>query len=152
MSSKDGPIIRSNPKNESFNKTSFSPDLSRFGMTHPDDFVVLSTKKRVYDIAGVNYSLKVYLNGSKLNLKTFNDYDELYPTAPESTVQHEHLNDCWEVSITVSDGQLSPVSFVNYIWTINYGTHEAQLANSNVTKIIAYIEKKNKGLTVNHSR
>lgn len=148
MTSKDDPIIRSNPKKESFTKITFCPELSRFGLTHLDDDIVALMKKRVHDIAGVNSSIKVYLNGSKINIKTFKDYVALYPNDSSSPISHERLDGRWEVAITASDGQLTQVSFVNSIWTIKGGTHVTHVADGIVSKIADHIQKKNKGLTV----
>lgn len=149
MSEKDEAVIRSNPKKESYTKVSFSPDLSRFGMEYLDTDIVSLMKKRVYDIAGVNSSLKVYLNGTKLPIKNFKDYVNLYSAEVTSCpILHERLNDRWEVAVTASDGQLSQVSFVNSIWTIKGGTHVSHIADQIVTKVAEHITKKNKGLKV----
>lgn len=149
MSQKDDPIIKSNPRKESFTKITFYPDLSRFGMTFMDDDIIALMKKRVYDVAGINSSLKVYLNGQKLPIKTFKDYVSMYTREIESApVLHERLNDRWEVAVTASDGQLSQVSFVNSIWTIKGGTHVTHVADQIVKTIGEHISKKNKGLKV----
>lgn len=148
MNSKDDPIIRSNPKKEAYTKITFSPDLPRFGMNHLDDDIVSLMKKRVYDIAGTNSSMKVFLNGSKLNIRSFKDYVNLYPIDESGPIHYERLDDRWEVAITASDGQLNQVSFVNSIWTIKGGTHVTHVADGIVSKIAEHITKKNKGLTV----
>lgn len=149
MSSKDDPIIKSNPRNESFTKITFSPDLERFGMTYLDNDIVSILKKRVYDVAGINSSLKVHLNGTKIPIKTFKDYVAMY-TQQEvmSPVMHERVNDRWEVAITASDGQLSQVSFVNSIWTVKGGTHVTHVADQIVARIAEHIARKNKGMKV----
>lgn len=148
MTTKDAPVIRANPKNEAYTKITFSPDLSRFGLACLDNDIVSLMKKRVYDVAGVNSSLKVYLNGIKLNIKSFKDYVALYPSDANCPIAHERLNDRWEVAITASDGQLNQVSFVNSIWTIKGGTHVTHIADQIVTKVIDQISKKHKGMTV----
>lgn len=149
MNSKEEPVIKSNPKKESFTKITFSPDLERFGMTHLDNDIVSLLKKRVYDIAGISSSLKVYLNGTKIPMRTFKDYVAMYTSQESSpSVMHERVNDRWEVAITASDGQLSQVSFVNSIWTIRGGTHVTHVADQIVAKISEHIAKKNKGLKV----
>lgn len=149
MNEKDEPLIRSNPKGDSFTKISFSPDLSRFGMTHLDADIVSLLKKRVYDIAGVNSTLKVYLNGNKLPIKNFSDYVSLYTDNDHmGKIHYERLDERWEVAITGSDGQLSQVSFVNSIWTVKGGTHVSHVADQIVTKISDHIAKKNKGMKV----
>ncbi|CAN8067785.1 unnamed protein product [Agarophyton chilense] len=149
MSEKEEPVIRSNGKKESFTKISFSPDLSRFGMTCLDSDIISLLKKRVYDIAGISSSLKVYLNGSRIPIKSFKDYVNLYQTEQSSTsILHERVSDRWEVAITASDGQLSQVSFVNSIWTMKGGTHVTHVADQIVSKVAEHISKKNKGLKV----
>lgn len=149
MGDKEEPVIKSNPKGESFTKITFSPDLERFGMTCLDNDIVSLLKKRVHDIAGINSSLKVYLNGTKIPIRTFKDYVALYtPQENPSPVMHERFNDRWEVAITASDGQLSQVSFVNSIWTVKGGTHVTHVADQMVAKIADHIAKKNKGIKV----
>lgn len=148
MNDRDDPIIRPNPKKESYTKVSFTPELSRFGMTHLDEDIVSLMKKRVYDIAGVNPGLKIFLNGSKVPIKSFKDYVDLYIQSDTSQVIHERLNDRWEVAITASDGQMGQVSFVNSIWTIKGGTHVNNVADQVVTRIAEHISKKEKGLKV----
>lgn len=149
MSEKDDPVIKKNSRNESYTKISFSPDLSRFGMTHFDEDIVSLLKKRVYDIAGINSSLKVYLNEKKLPIKNFKDYVQLYSRDDEeSPILYERLDDRWEVAVAASDGQLSQISFVNSIWTIKGGTHVGHVADQFVTKLSEHIAKKNKGTKV----
>lgn len=149
MSVREKPTIKAITKKESYTKISFTPDLSRFGLTYLDNDIVALLKKRVYDIAGVNPALKVFLNGQKLPIKSFKDYVNLF-MAPGSNapVLHERLSDRWEVVITSSDGQLNQVSFVNSIWTIRGGTHVGHVADNIVAKVTDHIAKKNKGMKV----
>ncbi|PXF40486.1 DNA topoisomerase 2 [Gracilariopsis chorda] len=149
MNEKEEPEIRSNPRKESYTKISFSPDLPRFGMNCFDRDIISLLKKRVYDIAGINSSLKVYLNGVRLPIKSFKDYVNLYSAEDSSsTVLYERVSDRWEVAITGSDGQLSQVSFVNSIWTMKGGTHVSHVADQIVSRLAEHISKKNKGLKV----
>ena len=60
-------------------KVSFKPDLAKFNMTHVEDDVVALMKKRVFDLAGcLRKSAKVELNGSRVPVKSFTDYVNLY--------------------------------------------------------------------------
>ena len=52
-------------------RISFKPDLTRFKMTHLDKDIVALLTKRVYDVAGCNSSLKVYLNDKRLPIRSF---------------------------------------------------------------------------------
>lgn len=149
MQSKEEPQICNLTKKEAWTKISFVPDLERFNMTSLDSDIIALMKKRVYDIAGVNPGLKVFLNGTRLPIKTFVDYVGLYtPENSACPVLHERINDRWQVAITASEGQLSQVSFVNSIWTIKGGTHVAHVADQVVAKIQEHITKKNKGMKV----
>ena len=80
-------------------------------------------KRRVYDIAGVTDSkVSVCYNGKKLNIRSFKDYIELYPTANPKT--YEKLSERWELGITVSSNdKFEQISFVNGISTPNGGIH-----------------------------
>lgn len=148
MTIKEAPIIRANPKKEAYTKITFFPELSRFGLTYLDEDIVSLMEKRVHDIAGVNSSVKVYLNGSRINVKTFKDYVALYPSETDGPIAHERLDDRWEVAIAASDGQLNQVSFVNSIWTIKGGNHVNHVADGIAAKLAEHIQKKNKGVTV----
>uniref|UniRef100_A0A7S2RU85 DNA topoisomerase 2 n=1 Tax=Mucochytrium quahogii TaxID=96639 RepID=A0A7S2RU85_9STRA len=84
-----------------FTCVSFIPDYERFGMTDglDTDTVALITK-RVYDLAGVTEkSVRVYLNGKALDIRTFEKYIDLYLKADE--VKSE--NDSDEESDDYSD-------------------------------------------------
>ena len=45
------------------------------------------------------------LNGTKLPIKTFLDYVELYLPDKSATRVYERFSDRWEVCVTPSDGQ-----------------------------------------------
>eukprot|EP00171_Calliarthron_tuberculosum_P010934 IDg10934t1 len=115
MAIKGEPQIRSGNKKEDWTKVSFSPDLSKFDLMCLDSDIVSLMKKRVYDIAGCNPKIKVYLNGIKLPIKTFKDYVAFY--TKDSPIYYERFNERWEVAIAPSEGQLTQVSFVNSICT-----------------------------------
>lgn len=149
MSKKGAPKIVSGNKKDDWTRITFTPDLEKFDMICLDSDVISLLKKRVYDIAGVNPSLKVYLNGEKIPIKSFKDYVNLYSQdAHESEIYYERLNERWEVAVGPSDGQLSQVSFVNSIWTIKGGTHVAHVADQIVTKVTDHLAKKNKGVKI----
>ena len=59
---------------DSYDYTSvyFEPDFKKFGMKDFDKDTVALLKKRVYDLAGCSpSSVAVYLNGKKINIKSF---------------------------------------------------------------------------------
>lgn len=147
MQTKSKPSITSGNKKSDWTKITFSPDLSRFGMASLDGDIIGIMKKRVYDIAGTNPTLKVYLNGEKIAMRSFKDYIALYHAeTPEVPFMHERCGDRWEVAIGASQGQLEQVSFVNSIWTIKGGTHVGHVVDQVVSKVSENITKKHKGL------
>lgn len=52
--------------NEDFTKIEFVPDLSRFGMSAISNDMVKIFTKRVWEVAGCNPQVSVYLQGKKL--------------------------------------------------------------------------------------
>ena len=77
MSVKGEPSISSTDKTEDFTRITFKPDLPRFGMDVLDRDTVALLTRRVYDIAGTCDKVKVYLNGTRLPIKSFKEYVDL---------------------------------------------------------------------------
>jgi DNA topoisomerase-2 len=79
MGKKSEPVISKCKESDNWTKVSFKPDLGKFNMTHLEDDVVALMKKRVIDMAGcLGKSVKVELNGSRVPVKSFTDYVNLY--------------------------------------------------------------------------
>ncbi len=53
--------------------------------------------------------LQVYLNGSKLPIKSFQDYVGLYLKDKDTPRVYEKVNDRWEICICASEGQFQQV-------------------------------------------
>lgn len=114
--------------------------------------------RRVWDVAGCNASLKVYLNDQEIKLKNFAQYVQLYraavdPTKAEEKVDVETITDeqglrRWEVALALSDGELKQVSFVNSISTSRGGTHVQYIADKIVKFIQPLADKKSKGMPI----
>ena len=103
----------------------FSPDLKRFKMKELDEGTVSLLSRRAYDIAGAMASaqgkkLKVFLNGDRIEIKSFKDYIALHDNI-SAPVAFEKVNDRWEVGVAVSDGSFQQISFVNSINTYKGG-------------------------------
>lgn len=82
MSDKGKPKITDNKKGEEWTKITFRPDFGRFGL--PDgltDDIESLLMKRVYDMAGTCFGVKVELNGERLKVRTFKQYVEMYTNA-----------------------------------------------------------------------
>jgi len=131
-----------------FTSVSFKPDYTRFGMPGgpTPDFLAL-LKRRVYDIAAVtDKDVKVKLNGELLNVKTFQQYIDLYIGAKDDAPRiYESPNDRWEYAVTMApNDEFQQVSFVNGIFTGKGGKHVDYIMNQLIRKLTAYIKNKKK--------
>ncbi|KAI8012177.1 DNA topoisomerase 2 [Camellia lanceoleosa] len=71
------PVITKCKESETGQRLHLS-DLAKFNMTHLEDDVVATMKKRVIDLAGCLGKVKVELNGQRIPRKSFLDYVNLY--------------------------------------------------------------------------
>ena len=79
MTDEEKPKVTKATRSKQYTEIRFKPDLARFGMKELDDDTIAIMKRRVYDVAGVtDDSVKVYWNGEKLNVRSFNDYVKLF--------------------------------------------------------------------------
>lgn len=95
--------------------------------------------KRVHDIAGCNPHLKIYLNGERIQIKTFKDYVGLYVDQFEID-ENEH----WQIAVSGSDEGFQHVSFVNTTETVQGGTHLYYVWYQIATKLREHFLKKHK--------
>ena len=141
---------------DDFTKVTFSPDFAKFGMTGMDDDFEALVKRRVYDLAGTCKGVSVKLNGSRLPVRNFKKYMEMYTKAIKKERGDEAANDTsdiicespdsrWEIGFAVSDGSFQQVSFVNSIATTSGGTHVNYIADQICNKLAEVVKKKNKG-------
>ena len=76
MRERNEPVIKNSKIN--FTQISYLPDYEKFGLNGIDDDHSLLIKKRVIDIAGCNSNLSIYFNGEIIDIKSFEDYMNLY--------------------------------------------------------------------------
>jgi len=142
-------------KGKDYTCITFYPDLKLFGMDKLDDDMISLIYKRVHDIAGITPdTVKVFLNGERLKVKSFSEYVDFYlksfkkkseeDEGTELPKLFEHINNRWEFCVSMSDGQFQQVSFVNGICTIKGGTHVNAVTDQVVDAITAHIQKKHK--------
>ncbi|GLC69283.1 hypothetical protein PLESTF_000811300 [Pleodorina starrii] len=117
MQRKGNPKISECKSSDNWTCITFKPDLVKFGMSELDDEVVSVLRRRVYDMAGVlGKGVKVFYNGERLSIKSFQEYVDMY---------------------------LGPkVSFVNAIATQKGGTHVDYLVNQIVKHAVEKLSKK----------
>ncbi|XP_036151138.1 DNA topoisomerase 2 isoform X2 [Monomorium pharaonis] len=135
---------------EDFTKVTFSPDLSKFKMQSLDDDIVSLMSRRAYDVAASSKGVKVYLNGTRIPVKTFKDYIDCYIKGKEDDfgnplkVVYESCGPRWEVALTLSDKGFQQMSFVNSIATTKGGRHVDHVTELIVKQLIETLKKKNK--------
>ena len=155
--SKMGKAKITDNKSDNYTKITFTPDFKRFGMSGIDDDFEALVKRRVYDLAGTTSKVRVKLNGTTIQARSFRKYMEMYTTAIKkqrgdedvketSTIIVDQPDPRWEVGFAVSDGAFQQVSFVNSIATTSGGTHVNYIADQICTRLAQYVnKKKNKG-------
>lgn len=137
MNNRTDPIIKKSSKNHT--QITYYPDYDRFNMDGLDDGHFNLIKKRVYDIAGTNPTLKIYFNNELISIKSFKDYVNLYV----SDFCYE-TNQGWSVAIAKSDGSFNQVSFVNSVETYDGGTHVDSISIQIINKLREFFLKKHK--------
>lgn len=147
MSVIDKPVIKKCVK-KGFTCLRFKPDYSRFGLTGLNEEMRQVMRKRVYDTCAVtSKEVTVWLDGAKLEAKTFEKYVDWYIV--DRPRVYELVNDRWEVSACFNDfAGFEQVSFVNGIWTMRGGKHVEYIANQIVKKLTELIAKRRKELSV----
>eukprot|EP00775_Hariotina_reticulata_P006914 gene6914-7130_t len=160
MSSKTVPKITACKPSDNWTCITFEPDLAKFDMQASQCIVyvqdleadaVALMAKRVYDVAGVlGKGVKVYLNGTRLPIKSFSDYVDLYLGPKDNGVPriYERVNERWEVCISATDGQFQQVSFANSICTSKGGTHVNYIVDQITKHLVEKLNKKNKNNNV----
>ena len=134
---KTKPKIEECDKN--FTKITFDPDYEKLS-TDLDEGNYKKIVKRVYDVAGCNPKLKVYLNGKQIRIKSFKDYVALYT---DDYLFEE--NDDWKIAIARTDNGFEQISFVNGTEALDLNsTHVNYIANQITTKIREFFNKKHK--------
>lgn len=125
----------------------FWPDFNRLGVDSINETHQKIFERRCYDTC-VNTPTKVsvWLNGSKLTVKSFQKYVEMYTDAPKV---YESVDANWEVCVAQSNDYRS-ISFVNGIATTDGGKHVDLVTNRIVKDVIEMIKtkKKNKDVVV----
>lgn len=115
MSDKSKPKITSCKPKDNWTSVQFKPDFVKFGMDGMEEDTVALMRKRTYDLAGVlGSSVKVYYNGERLPIKTFQDYVNLYlgPKDTGAPRVFEKSGTRWEIVISPTDGQFQQVCSV----------------------------------------
>jgi DNA topoisomerase-2 len=159
--SKKGEAKITAQKGDDYTKITFYPDWEKFKMEGVDDDLEALIYRRVYDMAGVVKGVKVSLNGSRIKVKNFKEYMEMFTKAIKLERGEEAVHDKsdiitdsdgkgkdegrWEIGFAVSDGSFQQVSFANSIATTSGGTHVNYVADQICNKLLDHFNKKHKG-------
>ncbi len=110
-----------------------------------DDDIISLMSKRVYDMAGVLPKIKVSLNDNEIDIRSFNEYVDMYfekDSSPTKIFDKDINSDRWEVIVSITDGEFKQVSFVNGVCTSKGGTHVNYLLDQIVEKVQDKIKKR----------
>ena len=139
MGKKTTPLIKKSKLNHTSIK--FTPDYERFGLKGLDTDIFEMIKKRVYDIAGCNPTLKVYFNDDLITIKSFEDYINFYR---EDYFFDTNSDKSWSVGIAHSSEGFQQISFVNSTETFDGGNHVDYILNQIINQLREYFNKKHK--------
>ena len=154
LSEKSKPQITPYTDSTGYVKITFLPDYKYFSMDKLDDNHIKIMNKRVYDIAALSPSyMNVYLNGTKLPIKTFSEYVSLYIGSEEKTPRVvETCGTRWKIIMCSSiNDKFEQVSFVNGIYTSLGGRHVDYLTQQINSYLYEYMKKKYKSLNIRES-
>lgn len=142
----DNMAIVGNPKitkcsKEPYISTTFFPEFSRFGMQQFDSDIISLMTRRVYDMsASLGKTVKVFLNGKRLDVKSAEDYFSLYIGNKGDTKRAFESVGGWDVGIACAD-DFTSVSFVNSSVTVG-GTHVNAVVDAVSKAVIEAAAKK----------
>ena len=131
--------IKKSTKN--YTEIIYTPDLEKFGMNKIDEDHYQILRKRVYDIAGTNPSIKVYFNGEPIGIKSFEDYIKFY--TPEYFYE-SNKDKSWSIGIAHSTDGWQHVSFVNSVDTYDGGEHVDYIMSQVIAGLREFFQKKHK--------
>lgn len=139
MRDKTDPTIKRNKNNHT--SIAFKPDYEKFGLDGLDVANTELIRKRVYDIAGCNPTIKIYLNDELINIKSFEDYIKFYR---EDYFFETNKEKTWSLGVAHSQEGFQQVSFVNTTETYDGGNHVDYILNQIVSQLREYFQKKHK--------
>jgi DNA topoisomerase-2 len=127
-----------------YTKITFMPDYQKFGLVNgiTDDLYDLLSR-RVYDVTAVTpIDLNVYLNGTRIKIKSMEKYIQLYNPAHKVFYLEQPR---WKIGLVLSPNrEFNQISFVNGIWTMKGGRHVDHILSMIVEKVRAVLGRNNK--------
>lgn len=156
MSVVDKPKITPIKSTLSYVKIEFLPDYERFGLSELSQDMQQLFKKRVYDVAFyLMGKVKVYFNEELINIKSFDDYLNLYFKDIENKNIIKFQNKKWKTALIYNPNcGFKNISIVNGLTVNKGGNHIKHIINqvlNSETGVIANINKKYKELKIRPS-
>ena len=139
MRDKTNPTIKRNKNNHTC--ITFKPDYEKFGLNGLDEANSDLIKKRVYDIAGCNPTLKIYLDDKLINIKSFEDYIKFYR---EDYFFETNKDKSWSLGVAHSTDGFQQISFANTTETYDGGNHVDYILNQIISQLREFFQKKHK--------
>ena len=129
-----------------YTKVRWLPDYKKFGLDSLTNDMCSLIRKRAYDVAAVtDKSLKVKINDTLIDIKSFEQYVDMYIGEKSEMPRVSQTSDRWECVVCVSPlDEFTQVSFVNGISTGKGGKHVEYITNQITKKMIEYIKRKKK--------
>lgn len=121
--------------------TTFFPDFPRFGMQKFDSDIISLMTRRVYDMsASLGKTVKIFLNGKRLDVKSPEEYFSLYIGNKGDTKRAFENASGWDVGVACAE-DFTAVSFVNSIVTRG-GTHMNLVVDAIAKAVVEAAAKK----------
>jgi len=139
MRERTEPVVKRAKTNHT--EISYVTDLEKFGLSDIDEDHYKMIEKRIYDIAACNVGLKIYFNGSLININSFEDYIKLYT---EEYFYEAKKDKTWSLGIALSQNGFQQVSFANTTETYDGGTHVDYILNQIIVQMREFFMKKHK--------
>ena len=129
-----------------YTKVTWKPDYSLFGLNDMTDDMYNIFKKRTYDVAAVtDKSVKVKFNNELVDIKSFEQYVNMYIGEKDKSPRVCESSERWECIVSMSPlDEFTQVSFVNGIHTGKGGKHVEYITTQICKKLVEYIKKKKK--------
>ena len=154
MDNKSKPKI-TNVKGKDYTKIIFQPDLKRFHMKklHENDTIKLIHKRTVDASAVTHKKITVTYNGTKIPIKDFQDYMNLYIGSKKDTPRvYIDKMERWTIGFALNPySSAEQISFVNGICTEEGGTHVNHVLEPVLNRVVKELQEKHKDVTIRKS-
>jgi len=140
MTKANKPKITASSLKNGYTEVTWTPDFNHFGMPGYSEDIIRLYTRYVFDAAMLT-SVNVYLNDTKLPIKSLQDYSKLFSSPTTESVYIRGKDS--EVLLTTST-EFEAVSFVNGVFTMHGGKHVDGWSEAIFRPIVEHFNKPNK--------